>query len=262
MGRVHLATLLYGDYPDLARHVLTGILFKGYPVIVGFNEVSDRTLQVVSELTGGDVGRAASSFGETHYRVLCAHAQCHLPDGYHVALPDPQSVTIVSAGNQNILKYPMQRRMFSALPKDAGVIWLDDDVVFPAADPDKWLTLFTSALDDGFDYVGEPFFCQAQGNQLKWAKSRAWWRNKMPARSLAIPFFRGGVLGLSARFRSTLDWPDVDIGHNGGEVMSGLAAAQFPELKWKSIRPRETGLTFFHPRRGVSEDPVGKYFSP
>lgn len=254
-----ICTLLYGDFPDLARRVLEGAMFRGYRLHVGVNDVSDATVAVLSELFSYGMEVQVKRDGVfPHYipRLEC------MGEGDEARLrTEFQELLFFSAGNQNILKYPMQRRMFAELKLGQGVIWLDDDVVFPEKDQDRWLRLGADALAMGADYVGEPYRCRLQGNQLEWAKSRPWWRGVLPDKTLAVPFYRGGFQCLSQRFLKTLDWPDPEIRHNGGDVMGGLAAAQFPDLRWSALRPQATGLTFFHKRRGVSEDPVGKHFS-
>lgn len=254
-----IATLLYGDYPELARRVLEGVMFRGYRLYVGINEVSNATLSVLSELLCCPL--AAQARRNDVFPHYVPRLECEGEGDEARLRTDMQEVLFFSAENRNILKYPMQRRMFAELELGQGVIWLDDDVVFPEKDPDRWLVQGSEALAMGNDYVGEPYRCRLQGNQLKWARSRPWWKGVEPDKTLAVPFYRGGFQCLSYRFIRTLDWPDPEIRHNGGDVMSGLAAAQFPDLRWLPLRPQKTGLTFFHKRRGVSEDPVGKNFS-
>lgn len=237
-----LATLLYGDYPELARRVLSGILFREHEVRIGLNAVSEATRLVVADMTG-------------------IWVPPELDGNLHDTAADGKPCTVYQAGGANILKYPMQRRMFQARAGQ-DILWLDDDVVFPEKDSSRWLRFAEAAFACGADYAGEPYLCTLRGNQGAWAASRPWWRGVKPDRYPLIRFYRGGILGLSDRFITATDWPDPEIGHNGGDVMCGLAFQQFPKFIKYDLHPRNTGLTFFHPRRGVTEDSVGLKFSP
>lgn len=51
-----------------------------------------------------------------------------------------------------------------------------------------------------------------------------------------------------------LQWPDLRIGHNGGDVMMGVALTQ----KGYKMANFESGILISDcPRRGISEQPAG-----
>lgn len=226
-----LCTLLYGDYPSLARNVLSVLASAGCSVQVGLNSVSEETRGVVREITGVDV--PVDLDGSTGW---CGRFQ------------------VFQAGRENICKYPMQSRMFAGV-RDP-VLWLDDDVVFPKTDPLRFFRLHGAAFASGADYTGEPYLSMLRGNQLKWAMSRPWWRGAAPARGI-VRFFRGGITGYSPRLLETLGWPDPCLRHNGGDLMLGLAFAQFPFLRQTPVPANRTGLFFPPERRGVSDPSIG-----
>lgn len=224
MSKVTAVSLLYGDYPQLAKTCLTPLVaLRDQGLLdlrVGANEPSAETLAVCESLNVSPT----------------------------VAAPQ-------------IYKYPMMRKLFWNDPIETEyVMWFDDDSYISAPHPDKWLEKVVEFADKnqaamiGSEYVLNATFPP---------KAADWFVSRFP-KGIAAPklsrpsFFTGGWWMARTAVLQMLDWPHKDFTHRGGDVglgivlgMYGLTRRNFN--KGVMINAGETGKESGSPRRGYDE---------
>lgn len=227
LGKATVCVLLYGEFKDLHRRVVAGIVrntkVDRYRLIVGCNEVCQPTLDWLAP-------------------YLTEHSVDH--------------TTLVESGN--IYKYPFMRRMF-ALVDTPWVIWFDDDSHVTI---DGWLPRLAEivhyAHPKGAHCFGRKYYYNLKPGQEEWIQQASWYRGKPLQRRHGrkrVTFATGGFWALSMEAVRALDWPDPRIRHNGGDTMLGEALRQNGmDIKQVDI----PGLRISDaPRRGCRETHAG-----
>lgn len=168
---------------------------------------------------------------------------------------------------QNILKYPLMRKMFYDEPMidTPYTMWFDDDSYLSGFEIEKhrnaiWLPRIEEAMQR-YDMIGSPFTCPWQGNQRTWVTQQPWYtgrelRNK-------THFCVGGWWCARTDLIRSVNYPWPELTHNGGDTMLGECAYQ---QNWRVGNFRDgvvinadlKGKEAAAPRRGVSErKPLG-----
>jgi GT2 family glycosyltransferase len=168
---------------------------------------------------------------------------------------------------QNILKYPLMRKMFYDDPAidTPYVMWFDDDSYLSGYEIESrgdavWLPTVEEQMTK-YDLIGAPFVCNWAGNQQAWVKQQPWYLGK-PLRS-KMHFCVGGwwCANMDLIRRANYPWPELI--HNGGDTMLGEMAYQ---QNWRIgsfrsgvvINADFDGKEAQAPRRGFSEKkPLG-----
>lgn len=221
--------LLYGDHPDLAERCLRPLLplvaARRLGLRVGMNQVSRRTAVLVFDMMAEAPGQA------------------------------------VLNSQENILKYPMMRRLFGL---DGGqprvdtpyVMWFDDDSYVKDPDPAAWLAAAEAAMA-GADMVGSVYTMRAPhtARQEAWIRSQPWYGGR-PVQN-PPKFATGGWWMLRTEVVYRHNWPVPDIIHDGGDTMlgelihqQGLTLARFNA--GVAINADAAGRESKAPRRGRS----------
>jgi hypothetical protein len=251
--RISLCTLLYGDYPELAQRVLTGIginLPWGHAwvqdVRIGLNEVGDATARYVDQW----------------------------------AQRQPVPVTTYDAG-RNVYKYPLMRRMFRdkvpgfpALATWAN--WFDDDSYLDPCFP--WDELMMEA--EVADMIGKPYVWFVRGRQWDWVQAQPWHDPRVgPPKAYrgkpVFHFFQGGWWLLRQSVICRYNWPFEELVHRGGDSTLGELMRQQGLRTVLGAHRRHLGfLSRVHtnadaagrdsksPRRGYSGDCLGEAYDP
>lgn len=188
--------LLYGDYPHLAERCLRPLVrlvdARRIKLRVGMNQVSREVARLVFDMMARSPGDAV--------------------------LNSPE----------NILKYPMMRRLFgleekpTQLPRIESpyVMWFDDDSYIKDRDPVAWLEAAEARMADA-DMVGSVYKLKAphSPNQVAWIEAQPWYGGR-PV--LSPPkFATGGWWMLRSEIVYQHNWPVPDIIHDGGDTMLG-----------------------------------------
>lgn len=235
-----VCVLLYGDYPDLARRCLSGIVqlpagedwvgdgVHVAEIRVACNEVSSRTEAVLQEFlaAGG------------HHR-------------WHV----------IRQGN--VYKYPAMRRLFYEAPNSIStpyVMWFDDDsyLTTPTA---LWLGMLTQAMNQT-DIAGTLARCALRGGQHRWIAAQPWYTGQPVAPARLVYFPLGGWWCVRYSALERYRWPPAELQHCGGDVMMGEYARQqgLRVLRFTdgvAVNADAEGRSHQSPRRGRHELPVG-----
>lgn len=232
---VSINLLCYGPFHDLHKRCIQSIMDntpKGkYELRVAMNEVCQETREWVN--------------GSVHKEL----------GGQLVVYDSPE----------NIMKYPMMRRMFfdQARPQRKWIIWFDDDSYVTE---DDWLMQLSRSIRDnwpkGHVMWGKRYFWHLRGNQEQWGKAADWWKGKpfqvdhTHGNRLKIDFATGGFWAIPSKWIIKLNWPDVRLYHNGGDVWMGEAVRQFGG----NIKNYEYGVAISKAkRRGFRENAAGVY---
>lgn len=242
MTKFTVCVLLYGDYPHLAERCLRPLM----PLVdadrihlrVGMNQASRQTRHLV-------------------FDMLAQHG----PLGGVLNSPD------------NILKYPMMRRLFGLEPEPVGmskiesthhVMWFDDDSYIKDPDPVRWLDRVEEKMQ-GADMIGSLYRIGLTHSQRKWIADQPWFTGK-PIPNVAT-FATGGWWVLPAPIVYQYNWPVPELKHRGGDVMlgqlclqNGLRLVKFNE--GVAINADAEGRESKSPRRGHDEDPIGVRYDP
>lgn len=227
-----VCALLYGadsSCAQLAHRLLNAPMRQlaalGAEFRIGMNAVSDETRQIVTEFLGTN---------SNHYVVDCP---------------------------ENILKYPMMRRLFY----DKTIVrpytmWFDDDsCIVDNTDVDKWIHRVQQQLMS-FSIIGSVYKQRLIGNQAEWLKTQ-WWHTGKPTNNV-ITFVTGGWWAAQTKDLIRFNWPIPELKHRGGDVMLGelchqndLKIGHFRDQLW--INANSAGVESRSPRRGYDERPIG-----
>jgi hypothetical protein len=167
---------------------------------------------------------------------------------------------------QNRYKYPVMRDMFYDPEHPITtkwVLWFDDDSICDRTP--AWLNILAHHIikhhrRDNAHMFGAPFIWTLQQGQKEWYERRPWhkgrpWRlhNGQPSPSgNKILFATGGFWALTHEAMVACQIPDVELGHNGGDVTIGeqLYQGGYGMKTWNAQKQ------FIHtssvPRRGVT----------
>ena len=238
MGIFTVCGLLYGDYPELARRLLTswGLLASGdCQFRLGLNAVSPETQAVVDEFVDGGILKDAN----------------------------------IWRTSVNIHKYPLMRRMLYYSPVETpAIMWFDDDsyVLSKSVLDVSWHWLSRNRAEEGASMVGAILYCRLGGKQSKWIADQPWSKRPVPARE-RVRFIVGGWWGMRTEVLYALNWPWPDLDHRGGDVMLGAAMSQqdydiknLPGLV--AINADESGKNHKAKRRGFNSPPIGWHYDP
>jgi len=223
---VKIHALVYGDYPDLHRHVL-GILTHKPEVtqaLLWLNEPGAESLKIIEQF-------CRNPSNNTRY--------VHEPGNTH--------------------KYVAMRRMFSKLTNQKWVVWFDDDSRLELQDNGtKWFDQMREYIEarenENICYVGQPWFVDYLPGQMEFIKQSSWYKGlppKMRGTRPIVEFAQGSYWWLRRDVQELLDWPDPRLEHNGGDTLLGEAVRQqgLPFHKfWKGIRPNGAKRRGFHQR--------------
>jgi hypothetical protein len=225
---MNLCVLTYGDHLPLVTRCLQSLgAAAGFSrVVVGCNSVSPRVFDYV--------------------RTWAAAAECP------AALCFPEN-------NQNALKYPLMRFMFSVLPAGGRVMWFDDDSYRDDASA-AWLSSIENQVTTkNTDVGGHLYRMRLTIAQRAWLTRQPWYTQDVPP---VVTFPTGGwwVADLSALRRFC--YPFSDLLHNGGDVMLGaLCRTQSltlsPIVSGVRVNADDVGAESKAVRRGVSQSPIG-----
>ena len=234
---IAVCALMYGKYHQLHRRFISKLLPSlpaGTKLHLGANELGPTSISLLSSA----FGIPPSEFKGTGW--------------------ENEKVRLYTQNNTNRRKYPVMREMFDRVPDTSHTLWLDDDTMLSGST--KWWDMLRAYFDSGVDYTGVEYFMRYTGKQLSFIKSRDWYRGKPPVLRGNKPvfvFYTGSFWGLSARARAVLDWPDREIGHNGGDTLLGEAVRQ-NNLNRKAFPCQRHGIRInSEKRRGLDEAPAG-----
>ena len=219
--------LLYGDHPALAERCLKSIRDSAnWPYIqdirIGLNAVSTATRDVVHEIMRG------------------------APVPRYLYEPE---------GSQNVLKYPLMRRMFfdDQRPLSSYVMWFDDDSYIREKDRDWWVLVHTHAKQ--FPLVGSAWFLRAgfRPRQHAGIKAQPWYRGKPIPHNPS--FATGGWWTLWSSVIEEWNYPFPELHGNGGDSILGEMIRQL-DLGWcrfntgVAINAGDSGVESSSKRRG------------
>lgn len=208
-GKFTVFVLCYGNYPELARRCIDGIL-------------------------------RSTPAGRVQLRILLNECSKATLD-YIRTLP---YVGKVYLSETNILKYPLMRRAFydALFPIETPyLVWFDDDS-YPA-DP-KWLSLLAQQIivrhpkGDrlfGWEYMHDLKIFAKHGHRPdRWFTQASWYRGEQwlarkgtPATNGSlIPFVAGGFWALHTETMRQAQIPDARLTHHGGDIVIGAQVQQ------------------------------------
>ena len=200
---VTVCVLCYGDHPALCRRFLDGLV-KNTPAPLfrlraGMNAVGEATRALLEE-------------------TRARHSDVRLYDS-----------------PTNLLKYPMMRRLFHEPPLETEwTVWFDDDSYVERSDWLRGLALRAEATPDA-EVLGPPRAIRVAEDmrtlvhEAPWSQGRPF--EKDAAGEETIRFPAGGFWAIRSRTLTELDWPDVRLKHNGGDVLLGEALRQTGRLQ-------------------------------
>lgn len=246
MKRISLCALLFGNYPGLARRLLTSIadnLPEGEEHIqdirLAVNNVSTETWDFVDRWIH-DVHRR---FGVRIIRYLT---------------------------RQNRYKYPLMRRMVLGDPEPPAefVTWFDDDSYFDELQSGWWGRMLQMA--ERHAMLGQMWSLAVQGEQWAWIIQQPWYNPGVgkPPKRKGRPSFRycqGAWWVIRSDVLRKYDWPCLELKHCGGDSMlgellrhRGLTIGEFDE--GVRINANEKGQHSKAGRRGFEEPVLAKHF--
>lgn len=231
--------LLYGDHADLAARCLTSLLSALTPkhvqtVRVGLNEVSPR-VDFLAEVFAKGVARM-----------------------------DMQCLLYKEESNQNVMKYPLMRRMihdprYTLDERETRVMWFDDDTYVTDPKPEQWFDRVETAWRAaGTKLMGAPYQPRYNWNANERAAIAAqpWCRN-VAVLGFKPTFVTGGWWVADLEFLREWGYPFPELRHNGGDVLLGEVCRQqgvriVTFRNGVAINADKDGRESFAKRRGVT----------
>ena len=231
-----ICVLLYGDHYQLAQRCLSSIIERlprnRYELRIGLNAVCRDTMTFV---------QAAAQRGLFQ-------------------------ITDVYESTENILKYPMMRRMLYDPDNRIDskyLIWFDDDsyLDYPAGVEYDWFSKVENLLQDN-DLLGAIYQMPFGGGQREWVKAQPWYTGKSPD-GRKLTFATGGWWATHPEHLYRVEYPWTELTHNGGDTMlsecffqQGLKVTNFRE--GVRINADEIGRESKAARRGLRDGrPIG-----
>jgi hypothetical protein len=167
---------------------------------------------------------------------------------------------------ENIFKYPMMRRLFSARPLTAPlVMWFDDNsCILEGTSVDHWFERILKQLS-GSTLLGSVYTQGLVGNQAAWIKAQPWYAGKEPA--LYVKHVADAWWAMRTAPLLQFEWPPAAVQHHGGDVMLGELCRQ-QELSLCHFRDgvlingNASGVEGASRRRGFDAPPVGFDYVP
>jgi len=222
---VRILALLYGPYNQLHRRLLDGFrkaVPKEVSITLWLNQVEQPTRARLAE--------------------------------------EPGRYDVIDSAD-NTKKYITMRTMMSrdGVKRPDWWVWFDDDSHITAVD--WWARMqeyIIQRKQENICYIGQAWFVHHRTGQWEFIQKSPWYRGRSTELIKGRPgvwFATGGYWWLRSDVQSQLAWPDVRLGHNGGDTLLGEAI-------------RQNGLPFhrfcygvkvndYATRRGYSEVPAG-----
>jgi hypothetical protein len=254
VNQLNLCFLSFGDFPSLAERSLSSIsaiLQSGNEYVadirIGLNMCSKQTIDYVNNWAK------------------------HTADVHDF----PVYIYMTST---NVYKYPLMRKMFQDENELSDwVMWFDDDSFYDVNNHieniDTWWTELWEKSEQT-DMLGQIWYVPVQGNQLEWIKTQPWYspdagipKYNNPKGVPCFKFCQGAWWMLRSSVIGQLDWPVLELRHNGGDSMLGEAIRHTGfrmEMFDKNMRINadQSGVHSAAQRRGFSEHQVGWDFMP
>jgi hypothetical protein len=227
---ITVCCLLYGDYPDLALRCLGPIgKLRGSvsDIRVGCNEVSERTLKVLSDTLSTD-----------------------------------SNMTVIKESPQ-IYKYPMMAKLFNVKPILSDyIMWFDDDSYIFHENPEKWIKNVEDFMSNSkADMAGSLYVVPSSKNQIAWRRLHCPWYTDNNTGHQSR-FATGGWWIIKSEIIKKYGWPHPMLLHRGGDALLGeLMRSQNLKLaSYRSgvaINANSSGKESASERRGYDEKPIG-----
>jgi len=237
-ARVTVCVLLYGDYPTLAKRCIESILqaawFDDVNIVVGLNAVAQVTKDYVYS-TLGEYSRA-----------------------------------VIVESDSNLRKYPMMREMFYGIGEAAKsdyIMWFDDDTFLISGSVSRqasWLSTLVGQLGTSPGLLGRAYTIPWLGQQREWVKSQPWYNSSTGTAPGKVSFIQGSWWLIQTAVLHKLDYPWLNLSHNGGDSMLGEACrhAGIKLINYTAggvaVNADAAGAESAAPRRGVSEPQIGR----
>lgn len=145
--------------------------------------------------------------------------------------------TLVIDLTENIMKYPIMRRMFYNAPIAAPItLWFDhDSYLAPDGDVHVWFDRVTRHFNS-CDMLGSVYTAQLSAEQENWVAKQPWF-NKENARPY-MQYVSGGWWAIKTALLRQYDWPPTDFKQKHGDRVLGALC-------------KHQGLSVCHFRDGV-----------
>lgn len=233
--KVAVCVLLYADYFDLHRKILSSFLSfmpRDAHLFIWCNQTGKRTNDYLSKIQ--------EAF--------------------------PNAKVIYSAENKP--KYLVMRELIhvkGAHPDQFDwFMWFDDDSYLKGPNFYPGLSAFIEKhLGANICYIGQEWYIHHRGNQVEFIKQAPWYTGRpldmKPTKSKSLQpaavFATGGWWMLRMDVLRTLDWPDRRLSHNGGDTLLGVAVQQ----QGLSLHNYSAHVAINQaPRRGISDKRAGE----
>jgi hypothetical protein len=207
---------------------------------------------------------------------------CRLLDSFRKAIPKDVPITLwlnqverltrdrlgeepgrydIIDSQDNVKKYVAMRAMMTRVnvKRPNWWVWFDDDSHILSEDwwP-KMQEYIGQRTRENICYIGQPWFVHHLPGQWEFIQKASWYRGRAADIIKSKPgvwFATGSYWWLRADVQMTIDWPDVRLGHNGGDTLLGEAIHQnglpFHRFSY-GVKVND-----YTKRRGYSEAPAG-----
>lgn len=163
----------------------------------------------------------------------------------------------------NIGKYPRMREMLADVDRPY-VMWFDDDSFLRPNEiiADLWLDNLASRMSvEPTGMVGAIYRQQLSKRRRAWLQTHPKFRNQ-PLHPVYEYFITGGWWAAPTKMLRTLEWPQPELYHNGGDRLLGTLATQngyrlIDFHEGVAINADASGADSQAPRRGLKTKGLG-----
>jgi hypothetical protein len=201
-----VCAIFYGDYPDLAKLLLSSLEFSP--------RVQDYRFGLNS------VGSETRSYIKSWAASRCLKAPVYLYEELE---------------GRNLGKYPLMRQMFLDRELADKVMWFDDDSHLSPEVSEKWWELVENASKNQIQ-LGAVHRIIQRNRQYEVIRQQPWYTNKPVGPRHFFEFATGGWWVADSNFLISWNYPFPDLYHNGGDSIlgellrqQGIKIARLPE---------------------------------
>ena len=219
------------DYHQLHKRVIESVMrhtpCNKYRLFVGCNEVGADTMSWLDRLkrTNTNITLFVEPVNIGKEPIMRRMLACDRRDTAMLAGTTPEIISKGIRSKLNSIDIPAIWNMQPIQIDTEWVVWLDDDVII---NRDGWLDDLIGQADA--HYVGYPYVVKVDSRELKWMKSRPWWKNiNLPLHtdgSQYVEFAQGAFWAAKTEMLKQLNWPDAKLWQHNDDVLLGAAARQ------------------------------------
>lgn len=187
-------------------------------VCILFYGAEDKHLKLAQRILNEPMRRLAARNIEFRFGCNAVGAETQALLGQQIGAYFHNSLVIDSG--ENIMKYPIMRRMFYDTPITAPItLWFDhDSYLFTDLDADNWFNRVSRHFNS-CDMLGSVYHAQLPPEQEDWAAKQPWYKESAGKKYMS--YSSGGWWAVKTALLQQYNWPPEDFKQKHGDRVFG-----------------------------------------